>query len=200
MNIRIPKELGAVAKFCSIEPVRYALMGVRVEGKGGTVRVTASDGKRMVDIKLKNQGEVNDGLVLLPKEAFLQAVKSCGKTGSSVYTLEGGTRDLDQFEVIPEKDAVKLKVEDAVKKTTIEAKPIEGTFLDVDSLYQEGQPAAEMSVNPRILGEALLALDAMKTEKYSSVKMKVYPEKAMLEFTMTTDNANIRALVMGLNR
>lgn len=204
MRVRIPKELGAVAKFVFGDPTRYALTGVNVSVDAKGVRLSASDGICLVDIRLGDKddrvdrNELGKESVIVPAREFAQAARSCGRHEVGNVGFWVGTRPDERLS----KPRVQLESDDLETTHKIDAPAIDGTFPDVDAVGPEGKPDAEITVNPRRLGEALLALAAMKTAKTPSVKLQVHSsgEKHQIVMTMKTDVAEIRSVLMGMSR
>jgi len=211
MKVFIPQELGVAAKFCAKEATRFSLMGVNVSVDGKGVRLSASDGIRLVDIRLMDKdsridrNELGKESAIVPTQAFAKAAQNCRRRPPKTDNFSIATNPEEK----KENRKVRLESRNFDDVHKIETAPIDGAFPDIDGTYPKGGPNAEIVVNPQKLGEALLALAAMKTDKHATVKLRVYRrddddqlnnrDRNSVVIEMKTSNATIRSIVMGMS-
>lgn len=191
MKVRIPREIGPIARICSSIPCRFPFQGVRVEKKDGAVTVTASDGKRIIDVKLKSHTQREsgpDGVVIVPVKAFKRAAGAPRITDFGIQATKNGKIQL-------------TSVDDDENTFVVKTAAIKDAYPAKDEVFPKEEPAAVISVNPKLLGEVLLALDAMKADEYATVKMSVFAKGERgpyVALEMNTNQAQMRSVVMGL--
>jgi len=190
MKVRIPREMGPIARMCSDIPSRFPLQGVRVEKKDGAVTLTASDGKKIIDAKLKSQSESGpDGVVVVPAKALKRAAGVPRITDLEIRATKNGKVEL-------------TSVDSEENTFVVKTAAIKDVYPEKDKVFPKEEPAAVISVNPKLLGDVLLALDAMKTAEYATVKMSVFSKGERgphVALEMDTNQAQMRSVVMGLS-
>lgn len=195
MAIKIPKSLGCAADFCSKEVTRYGLTGVRVQSKGGKVRVSASDGKKLLDAVVRPDGQKE---FTLPDDGDGNADFSCvvprGAWKEAAETSEKG----GAFRLASVNGHAVVKSSKRDTERLVRVARIDATYPNVASAFPKGEKVAEGLFDPRLLGEALLALARAKASR-TAVKFEFFGNDKPMLITMRGDDADIRMLIMPMS-
>lgn len=153
------KDLVSVGKITGKPMSRYAMAGVQYDGAS----MAATDGRRM--LRVTNASERHAATMLAPPKSLPGADKSRGLTMLGEPEADGVTRYVAKIGA--------TRVADVI-----------GDFPDVDRIMPK--PGANgyskiMEVNPRMLGELLLAMADMieaRTDKHKVYSVELYAKDA----------------------
>lgn len=197
MAVKIPKSLKAISGFASKEVVRYALTGIRVQKRGEQIRVSASDGKRLVDAVLRPDGQKEFALpvetkekesfsCLVPAKAWQEAAGTCGKNTPAF-----------QMACVNGHVAIRSQKDDFNRMVRVPR--IDEHFPDCDPVFPKDKAVLEIHFDPRLLGEALMMMADMRKSK-PSVTLCFYGSDKPVLIKMRGDDADVRAVVMPVSK
>lgn len=188
--LTLHRSLKHVARVASKESSRYALTGVHVVAKGKRARVSATDGKSLIEVTAPtipaadlptiegfDAGANGAREAIVPTDAYKEAFKP----------LKAGVpccRETLAVTLQPER--VTLASTDLATSRVSPVTPIEGKYPDFAHVFPEGPSTYAVVFDARRLGETLLAIADILEDAGESNRAKKYrdqkPPAVLLEF------------------